>query len=120
MLRDIEQVYKGLFLEVVSKFEAFIEKLFYEQLKRNKVRINPQYWTKVRDKKAYRLDFGLFVNGKKYDIEVDGDKAHSDKNDYDILRDIHLRMDGWKIRRYPANQIQNNLGTVVEEIKRLC
>ena len=66
------------------------------------------------------LSFFKLQHWQQYDIEVDGDKAHSHKDDYDILRDIHLRMDGWKIRKYHANQIQNNLDTFVEEIKRLC
>ena len=62
----------------------------------------------------------MFINDSKYDIEVDGDKAHSQKIESDILRDIHLRMDGWKVRRFKASEIHNNIKEVVEEIKRLC
>jgi len=103
-----------------TAFDSNIEKILYDALLKNEVSITPQYWTKIKDKKAYRLDFALFVNGKKYDIEVDGDKAHSLMVDYDILRDIHLRMEGWNIRRFSANKIQNKLNEVVNEIKRLC
>ena len=31
------------------------------------------------------------------------------KIESDILRDIHLRMDGWKIRRFQAIEIHNNM-----------
>jgi len=34
-----------------------------------------------KKKKNYRLDFAYFINGKKYDIEIDGDKSHSQKVD---------------------------------------
>ena len=62
----------------------------------------------------------MFINNNKYDIEVDGDKAHSQKIESDILRDIHLRIDGWKVRRFQASEINNDIDKVVEEIKRLC
>jgi len=101
-------------------FDSDIEKILYEHFVQNKVSVHPQYWTKVKNKKSYRLDFALFVNGQKYDIEIDGDKAHSQKDENDILRDIHLGMEGWKIRRYRANQVQNNIDSVIQEIKRLC
>jgi superfamily I DNA and/or RNA helicase len=101
-------------------FDSNIEKILYDHLIQNKVKVRPQYWTKVKDKKSYRLDFALFVNGQKYDIEIDGDKAHSQRVENDILRDIHLQMEGWKIRRYRANQIQNDIDNVIQEIKRLC
>src|SRR3989338_7190941 len=80
----------------------------------------PQYETKIRGKKPYRLDFALFINENKYDIEVDGDKAHYQKIESDILRDIHLRIEGWKVRRFQASEIYNNIDKVIEEIKRLC
>ncbi|KYC46824.1 MAG: hypothetical protein AMQ74_01747 [Candidatus Methanofastidiosum methylothiophilum] len=80
----------------------------------------PQYWVKVKDQKSYRLDFAIFINDKKYDIEVDGAMAHKNMEDYDTLRDIHMRMEGWSVRRFTANDVNNNLEKVVEEIKRLC
>ena len=62
----------------------------------------------------------MFINDNKYDIEVDGDKAHFQKIESDILRDIHLRIDGWKVRRFQAREIDNNINEVIEEIRRLC
>jgi len=101
-------------------FDSPIEEKLFQQLIKEKIKVLPQYETKIRGKKLYRLDFALFINDNKYDIEIDGDKAHSQKIESDILRDIHLRIDGWKIRRFQANEINNNIKRVIEEIKRLC
>ena len=103
----------------INFYSPFEEELF-KKLTIARIKLLPQYETKIRGKKPYRLDFALFINDSKYDIEVDGDKAHSQKIESDILRDIHLRIDGWKVRRFQANKIHNNIDKVVEEIKRLC
>ncbi|MHA1869106.1 MAG: AAA domain-containing protein, partial [Candidatus Heimdallarchaeaceae archaeon] len=101
-------------------FDSPVEEELFKKLTIEKIKVLPQYETKVRGKKPYRLDFALFINDNKFDIEVDGDKAHSQRIESDILRDIHLRMDGWKIRRFQASEINNNINEVIEEIKRLC
>jgi len=101
-------------------FDSDIEYDLDKRLKKEGIKVLPQHETRIRNGKPYRLDFALFINNTKYDIEVDGDKAHSQKIESDLLRDIHLRMDGWKIRRFPASEIYNNLDKVIEEIKRLC
>jgi len=100
-------------------FDSNIEKIFYDELVKNKIKVIPQYQINIQNKVHYRLDFAMFINENKYDIEVDGDKAHRKKEDYDILRDIHLRMAGWRIRRFQAIEIQNNLDNVIEQIKRI-
>ena len=101
-------------------FDSPIEEKLFKQLAKERIKVLPQYETKIRGKKPYRLDFALFINDNKYDVEVDGDKSHSQKIESDILRDIHLRMDGWKVRRFQASEIHNNPNKVIEEIKRLC
>lgn len=103
----------------ITSFDSPVEKTLYDALKNEKINSMPQYWVKVKNKR-YRLDFAIFINDKKYDIEVDGDMAHKDREDYDALRDIHLRMGGWCVRRFTANDVNNNLEKVLEEIKRLC
>jgi len=106
--------------ELDVNFDSPAEEELFRKLTIEKIKVLPQYEIKVREKKLYRLDFALFINDSKYDIEVDGDKAHSQKIESDNLRDIHLRMGGWKIRRFQASEIYNNINGVVEEIKRLC
>ncbi|MBN1376725.1 AAA family ATPase [Candidatus Woesearchaeota archaeon] len=106
--------------EIDINFDSPVEEKLFKLLMKEGVKILPQYETKIRGKKPYRLDFALFINDNKYDVEVDGDKAHSQKIESDILRDIHLRMDGWKVRRFQVSEINNNINKVMEEIKRLC
>jgi len=100
-------------------FDSNIEKILYDELVKNNIKVIPQYQVNVQNKVHYRLDFAMFINENKYDIEVDGDKAHAKKDDYDILRDVHLRMEGWRVRRFQASEIQNNLDGVIEQIKRI-
>lgn len=104
----------------IAKFDSPVEKTLYDALKKEKINAMPQYWVKIKDQKSYRLDFAIFINDKKYDVEVDGAMAHSNMEDYDTLRDIHMRMEGWCVRRFTANDVNNNLEKVIEEIKRLC
>ena len=101
-------------------FDSNMEERFYNSLKMNNIKVIPQYWVRVKDTKPYRLDFALFINNNRYDIEIDGDKSHSKKDDYDILRDIHLRMEGWKVRRFQSSNINNNLSDVIDQINRFC
>jgi very-short-patch-repair endonuclease len=116
-LKNLEEYAKS---KVDLNFDSPVEEKLFKRLTKEGVKVLPQYETKVRGKKPYRLDFALFINDNKYDVEIDGDKAHSQKIESDILRDIHLRMDGWKIRRFQASEIHNNIDKVLEDIKRLC
>jgi superfamily I DNA and/or RNA helicase len=101
-------------------FDSPIEEKLFKKLTKEGIKVFPQYETKVKGGKPYRLDFALFINENKYDLEIDGDKAHSQKIESDILRDIHLKIDGWKVRRFQAREINNSMDKVIEEIKRLC
>lgn len=101
-------------------FESPIEYKLFKRLEKDRIKFHYQYEIKIRGSRLYRIDFALFVNKNKYDIEIDGDKAHSQKIESDSLRDAHLRLEGWKIRRFRAVDIQNSIDKVMEEIKRLC
>ena len=101
-------------------FDSPIEEKLFKRLGKEGIKVHTQYETKIKEKKSYRLDFTLFINNKKYDIEIDGQKSHFQKTESDILRDIHLRICGWKIKRFPASEIYNNIDKVIEEIKRFC
>ncbi len=102
------------------KFDSDIEEILYSKLIEEGIKVEPQHSVQIENSKQYRLDFALFVENKKFDIEIDGANAHSQKLDADLLRDTHLRMDGWNVRRFLAEEINNNLEGVLEEIKRLC
>lgn len=118
-LKNLEE-YPESRKELDINFDSPVEEKLFERLTKEGIKVLPQYETKISGKKPYRLDFALFINDNKYDVEIDGDKAHSQKTESDILRDIHLRMDGWKVRRFQASEIHNTLNEIVEEIKRLC
>ena len=101
-------------------FDSPVEDKLFKKLTKEGIKVFPQYEIKIRGKKHYRLDFALFINNNKYDIEVDGDKSHTQKIESDILRDIHLRIEGWKVRRFQAGKIYDDIDEVIKEIKRLC
>ena len=102
------------------QFDSPIEEFFFSKLIEEGIKVEPQYEVQIENSKQYRLDFALFVENKKYNIEIDGAKAHSQKLEADLLRDTHLRIAGWNVRRFLAKEINNNLKGVLEEIKRLC
>jgi very-short-patch-repair endonuclease len=119
-MRSLAEYWKGINNLKEPSFDSGIEKILFDELSKNNIKVIPQYNVMVQNKKKYRLDFALFINQKKFDIEIDGGKAHSGKADYDSLRDTHLRIDGWNIRRFPAPMVENNLDCVIDEISKLC
>lgn len=119
-LKSLAEYYNQIHNKKEITFDSGIEKKLFDELRKRKINVIPQYNVTIQNKKQYRLDFALFVNQKKFDIEIDGDKAHQNKAEYDSLRDTHLRLENWCIRRYPAYNVQNNLEEVVNDISRLC
>ncbi|MCX9025397.1 MAG: AAA domain-containing protein [Candidatus Methanoperedens sp.] len=119
-LKSLAEYYNHIQNKKEITFDSGIEKILFDELRKRKINVIPQYNVTVQNKKQYRLDFALFVNQKKFDIEIDGAKAHQNKAEYDSLRDTHLHLENWCIRRYPAYNVQNNLEEVVNDISRLC
>lgn len=119
-MRSLAEYWKSIKNIKEPSFDSGIEKILFDELSKNKIKVIPQYNVMIQNKKKYRLDFAIFVNQKKFDIEIDGAKAHSGKSDFDDLRDTHLRSDGWNIRRFPASMVENNLDGVIDEISKLC
>ncbi|MDD5472804.1 MAG: AAA domain-containing protein [Candidatus Methanoperedens sp.] len=119
-LKSLAEYYNKIQNKKEITFDSGIEKILFDELRKRKINVIPQYNVTIQNKKQYRLDFALFVNQKKFDIEIDGDKAHQNKAEYDSLRDTHLRLENWCIRRYPAYNVQNNLEEVVNDISSLC
>jgi len=99
-------------------FDSPAEEALFNGLEKIGIFVKPQYSVEVGSK-FYRLDFALFKDSSKYDIEVDGD-THLERKEEDSLRNKHLRALGWKIWRYRARRINDDLEGVLEEIKRLC
>lgn len=118
-LKSLAEYYNQIQNKKEITFDSGIEKILFDELRKRKINVIPQYNVTIQNKKQYRLDFAL-INQKKFDIEIDGDKAHQNRVEYDSLRDTHLRLENWCIRRYSAHIVQNNLEEVVNDISRLC
>ncbi|MCK4798798.1 MAG: hypothetical protein KAT05_15585, partial [Spirochaetes bacterium] len=122
-LKSLANYCKQIKDETDTVFDSEIEQILYDELRKRKINVIPQYNVLVQNKINYRLDFALFVNNKKFDIEIDGSKKYGIKNreESENLREKHLReIEGWIIRRYPASFVQTNLEDVVNEISKLC
>jgi len=71
---------------------------------------------------GYELDFALMEQGVKLDIEVDGDQhydARGQRRRQDITRDRVLSNLGWTTLRIPAWRCYEELGAVIDEIRKV-
>ena len=99
-------------------FDSTWERRVYEALRTRKFDPKPQYEIAGR-----RLDFALFgADGIKLDVEVDGRRWHQDidgnrKLD-DHWRDHQLRSLGWKVRRFWVDELERDLESCLDLIKR--
>ena len=93
------------------------EKLFYTVLYDAGIQTIPQYPV---DK--YKLDLALFAeDGRKLDIEIDGEMYHRNWNGElcyrDQLRNQRLYELGWNVKRFWVYQIRDELEKCVSQIK---
>jgi len=67
------------------------------------------------------LDFAIFSEGQKINIEVDGETYHKDESGYrlqsDIERDQALIADGWTVIRFWVYQIKEDLNGCLRQVK---
>ena len=99
-----------------SKIEMTpIEKKMFYALKRAGYEPIPQY-----KESGYRLDFAIFENGKKIDIECDGKAYHSTskQKSHDRSRTRSLNNAGWGVIRFSGSQIHWNADKCVERLTR--
>jgi superfamily I DNA and/or RNA helicase len=86
------------------------KKILFEEMKKYSIRTVTNYC--IKGNTPFLVDFALFVNGKRFAIEIIDELKKIDKK--------QLIADGWKIRWFSEQEIHNNLSQVIEEIKRLC
>lgn len=69
----------------------------------------------------YKLDFALFHNGKKLDIEVDGERWHKDaagkRLEKDIDRNIYVKSQGWDVMRFWVYELKEDMGKCLTKIQ---
>lgn len=98
--------------ELVSDWE----RVFYRQLWEAGLRPIPQY-----AEEKFLLDFALFVEGRKLDIEVDGERYHRDWNGEllrrDQLRNMRLIELGWDVMRFWVYQLRDDMPACVKRVK---
>lgn len=78
-------------------------------------------WLEYVDKnRRYFLDFAIFCQQGKIDVECDGDRYHNapDQVQYDKHRNNELTTLGWSVLRYTTADIEGRLDRVMEEIVR--
>jgi len=72
---------------------------------------------------GYYLDFAIFPDGKKLNIEVDGEKYHRDRygnlRAEDIRRDLILKADGWFVQRFWVYELREDMKKCIRKIKSL-
>jgi very-short-patch-repair endonuclease len=101
--------------ELVSEWEI---KFYEEALFNAGIQTIPQYPV---DK--YILDFALFLeDGRKLDIEIDGEMYHRQWNGElcyrDQLRNQRLIELGWDVKRFWVYQIRDDTNWCIEQIKK--
>ncbi len=71
---------------------------------------------------THYLDFALDPEGCKLDIEVDGRRWHTDpdgnRKSADRMRDIELRVRGWKVLRFWVHELSDNMEGCLDRIER--
>lgn len=92
------------------------ERLFYKVLYQEGVQTIPQYQIE-----QYALDLALFDDGRKLDIEVDGERYHrrwdGELVRRDQLRNFRLIELGWDVMRFWVYEIRDCLPDCVERVK---
>jgi len=98
--------------ELVSDWE----RLFYRKLWEAGVRPIPQY-----AEEKFLLDFAVCINGRKLNIEVDGEKYHRSWNGEllrrDQLRNMRMMELGWDVMRFWVYQLRDEMPACVERVK---
>jgi len=101
---------------------SFLEDKMHKEFKKRGI-IAERQWlvpSKIRGEN-YFLDFALFPNGRKIDIECDGESYHAEPEHKaaDAKRDQILKDKGWEILRFPGYQVYNNIEECFKKIEIL-
>jgi very-short-patch-repair endonuclease len=99
--------------------ESPLEDEMWKSLKSSKIFAERQWPERVGDN-FYQLDFAVFCNKGKIDIEADGDTWHAQREriDKDNNRNNGLEEKGWKVLRYNGKQIREEQPYYLAEIQK--
>lgn len=92
------------------------ERMFYNALFISGIKTIPQYQIEM-----YTLDFALFDDERKLNIEIDGERYHKDMTGElckrDQIRNQRLYELGWDVQRFWVYEIRDDLEGCIEKIK---
>jgi very-short-patch-repair endonuclease len=101
----------------VRGFDSKWERRVHEALQARGLDPKPQYPLGSR-----QLDFALFRNEVKLDLEVDGRKWHTgaggERKVSDRLRDRELIAKGWKVRRFWVDELARDMEGCIDVVER--
>ncbi|MFP3896029.1 MAG: endonuclease domain-containing protein [Anaerolineales bacterium] len=105
--------------------ESPLEDHLWIELKRRKIEAQRQYFVPVK-RRGYYLDFAIFCNEGKLDVETDGDTWHLGREcaSRDNERDNNLTNLGWSILRFRGRRIQEEMAeycipAIMKSVNRL-
>lgn len=105
--------------------ESPLEDLLWDELKRRNIPAERQ-WPVQMGLFDYHLDFALFCNDSKIDVETDGDSWHSqpERIAHDNCRNNDITAQGWHVLRFNTEQIREHcaeycLPRIQETINRM-
>ncbi len=90
-----------------------------EEMRRAGLEFHQQYPTC-----GFFLDFAFHLpSGGKVDVEVDGEAYHRDRDGNlraeDVRRDLVLRANGWRVKRFWVYELREDMGSCIQQIKSL-
>jgi very-short-patch-repair endonuclease len=101
----------------VRGFDSKWERRVHEALRLRGLDPKPQYPLGSR-----LLDFALFADGVKLNLEVDGRKWHTgaggERKVSDRLRDRELIAKGWKVRRFWVDELARDMEACIDIVER--
>jgi very-short-patch-repair endonuclease len=89
-----------------------LEDQLWHELKRLMLEVERQWAVKIVET-VYHLDFAIFCNQGRINIETDGDRWHigRERASIDNARDNALQIHGWTVLRYNTKQIRESFHT---------
>jgi very-short-patch-repair endonuclease len=90
--------------------ESPLEDRLWAELKRREIKAQRQYRISI-ERRNYYLDFAIFCNDGKLDVETDSDACHlgRDSASRDNERDNELTCLGWSILRFRGQRIREEM-----------
>ncbi len=98
--------------------ESLLEDKLWEYFKRSGVHAERQFYV-AEERSKYFLDFAIFCDEGKIDVECNGDTWHSQPETIagDNERNNFLTSRGWSVLRFSGNEINENAADCLDKIK---